>query len=513
MKVLLQALQTDLSEITQESSVHMNWAPPSGDANPPAEAPPSTRTSQAQGVGAVPTLDLHPNARSNFDARAELLLGMVSVVPPGLGLGDESPGSQAEPPFTTPLPPNAVLGRSVLFHDYEGAPVARVFREDSFEAGLKGDDYQALRAIAETLQRTPAMRSLVAVETLERLIFEWVRERTAGRTDRPMTDVVLDQTAALLRDHDVVLPLFRVVLAAPVQIGRVTLRTITSGDFARWEAAAGGPAASASAGARRLTFLAERRRMQGFAAATLSVYGERAFALVEALEEAEEATAMLRLFSPAILSPSARSFCTLWGQEGIASPTYLLFEPSRGGLRAGSFLDIQQDFVWRLDAERVQLIRDEALDALVASLFSGPPSAFAYEIRTALVLYSQSALRTTPVDKLLAILLPLEAFLLRSDHESITENIAMRFAWATADSYAERKQMRKVAQAVYAMRSAYLHHRTPIESLQQLETLREFMQYAWRFFLKLGMDVVSRYSDRPSFLAALDERRLGGPES
>jgi hypothetical protein len=62
------------------------------------------------------------------------------------------------------------------------------------------------------------------------------------------------------------------------------------------------------------------------------------------------------------------------------------------------------------------------------------------------------------------------------------------------------------------MRSAYLHHRTPIESLQQIETLREFMQYAWRFFLKLGIDVVSRYPDRPSFLAALDERKLGGPE-
>ena len=511
MKDLLRALQTDLSEITQESSVHMNWALPHADVNTPAETPPSAGPSETQGT--AHKFSLHPNARLNFDAKAESLLGMVSVVPPDHCPERESPGPQAEPPFATPLPRNAVPGRSVSFHDYEGAPVARVFREDTFEAGLQGDGYQALRAIAETLQRTPAMRSLVAVETLERLIFEWVRERIAGRTDRPMTAVVLDQAAALLTDHDVVLPLFRVTLAAPVQIGRVTLRTITSADFAGWESATGGAAPKAATGAHRLGFLEQRRRMQGFAAATLTVYGERAFALVEALEEAEEATAMLRLFSPAILSPSARSFCTLWGQEGIASPTYLFFEPARARVQAGSYMDIQQDFVWRLDAEQVQLIRDEALDALVAALFGGPPSDFAYEIRTALGLYSQSALRTAPVDKLLAILLPLEAFLLRSDHESITENISMRFAWATADSYAERKQMRKVAQAVYGMRSAYLHHRTPIESLQQIETLREFMQYAWRFFLKLGIEVVSRYPDRPSFLAALDERRLGGPES
>lgn len=97
----------------------------------------------------------------------------------------------------------------------------------------------------------------------------------------------------------------------------------------------------------------------------------------------------------------------------------------------GSYLDTSQDFISRFYAARVRLIREQALDALVHTLFEGSPAGFHDEIRSALILYSQSALRTAPIEKLLAILPPLESFLLHNHSESITENIAIRLALET----------------------------------------------------------------------------------
>lgn len=58
------------------------------------------------------------------------------------------------------------------------------------------------------------------------------------------------------------------------------------------------------------------------------------------------------------------------------------------------------------------------------------------------------------------------------------------------------------------MRGRYLHHRKPIAGLEDLEMLRELMQYACRFFLGLALRVVSRYRDRAEYLAKLDGRKL-----
>lgn len=321
-----------------------------------------------------------------------------------------------------------------------------------------------------------------------------------------MSADVLDKIAARVAEFEVVLPLFRVELAEPIQIGRVVLRTITSANFTRWESAAA-PAPNEASPHLRALFLQERKKMQGFAAATLVLRGERDRVLEVAREEAEQAVSILRLFSLAMLSPRARSFCTLWGRQNLESTSYLLFEPTRVSVVTGSHIDTTQDYVWRIDAERLRLIRQQALDSLLQALYEGTASTFRDEVRSALVLYSQSALRSTPAEKLLAILIPLESFLLGNASEPIVDNISTRLAFAIGETLEDRKRIVGVARAAYAMRSAYVHHRRPINDLEAIETLREFMQYAWRFFLGLGLQA-SQYRERTEYLTALDDRRL-----
>jgi hypothetical protein len=508
VKDLLRALRDDLGELTQEQDVHIDWQParPSPQPSTPesGESPVAHESSPL-----TDSIELHTDAKRNFDAKAESIFGLLRTAP----LDEERPEPSEVPegakPIVTELPPHAIRDDTLLFRDHEGVITARLFEHDGSAIGLDGPGYQRLRKLAEDMQRTQALKSIVALDTVEQLVFEWIRSRVTGATSEPMTKVVLAQLEQRIATFEVILPLFKVQLSEPIQIGRVTLRTITSSDFARWEAAAFGKASPALP--MLLAFMKERKRMQGFAAAVCVLRGENERVLDAALEEAEQAVGMLRLFAPAILSPRARSFCAVEGRELVEAPAYLLHDPTRATVHTGRFMDTPLDTAWRLDSNRIALIRRQALDALLERLIQGKPTPFAVEIRSALVLYSQSALRTRPVDKLLAILLPLESFLLRDSRESITENIAMRFALTVGEDFEERKRIRSVAQEVYGMRSAYLHHRRPIEGIDQLKWLREFMEYAWRFFILLGVHVVTRFQDRPQFLAHLDDLKLGAP--
>jgi hypothetical protein len=249
--------------------------------------------------------------------------------------------------------------------------------------------------------------------------------------------------------------------------------------------------------------------MQGFAAAVLTVTGERERALEIALEEADRAAALLRLFSPAMLSPRARSFCAPWGRENIETSAYLMFDPAGAGLVVGQRMETDQDFVWRLDAARVRLLREHAIDALADRYSVGTVEGFAEEIRAALLLYSQAALRGTPTDKLLAVVLPLEAFLRRDENENVTETLALRLALAVGETRDERREIARVAKAAYGLRSRYVHHGKLVTSAQDIESLRAFLQIAWRFFMRLGLREVTRHRDRAAYLAALDDEKYG----
>lgn len=507
MNDVLDALLGDLGEFTQETTAHIPWQPPEADAGTPAAQSPRAveRVASGRNVHSLP--ELHQKARVNFDAKAEALLGLLVSTPAAPGEASAGPRAGSEQ-VVTRLPGHARLSETHVFRDGGGAVAARAFTHDGYMVGLQRDGYRALRTLSEAMQSTAALRSVVVVESLEALIFDWVHARVAGRTDRPMSDIVLDELAAQVAAFEAVIPLFRVELPEPLTVGRVILRTVTAADFARWESATTPDQPSEVATHQRM-FAEERRRMQGFAAATLTVVGECERALEVAFEEADRAAALLRLFSPAMLSPWARSFCAPWGRENIEAPAFLLFDPGSPRLLAGRRMDTPHDFVWRLDGARVRLIREGGFDALANRLFAGEPSGFAGEVRAALLLYSQTALRGTPTEKLMAVVLPLESFLRRNGTENITENFALRLALATGATRDERRRIAALAKNAYELRSRYVHHGKAVTDSSDVEAVQAFMRVAWRFFVALGLQVVSRYPDRLAYLAALDDEKFG----
>jgi hypothetical protein len=452
-------------------------------------------------------LELHPKAQENFNQKAEALLSLL-VAGPAADVEAPPPGAAGvQELFTTRLPDHAVRSDVTVLRDLEGTILARCFVHRDQIIGLKDEGYLALRRLAEGMQRVPALRSLIGVDVLEELIFSWLHARVTGSAGCPMSTEVLAHVAERLNEYDIILPLFRVRLPEAIQIGPALLRTISGSDFDRWETVADRSDAPEHRARLQSALLEERKRMQGFAAATLTLRGEREHVLRVARNAAEEAVSLLRLFSPAMLSPRARSFCTLWGREMMQSTVALVFSPERRSLSFGEALETEQDFVWWITPERLRLIRVQALDSLVQALYESPKTDFRDEVRSALVLYSESAIRSAPAEKLLAVLIPLESLLLRSSSEPIAENISTRLAFAIGETLPERKRIAEITRAAYGMRSAYVHHRRQVEGVDDMETLRVFLQYAWRFFLGLGLQV-GQYRERDEYLSALDDRKF-----
>lgn len=508
MDELLRALQADLSEPTMDLRVRIDHT---ADAFSAAEKHAPVQTVSEAGSdthsATAPPLGLHPGARTNFDAKAEALLSALKSIPDSDVPPVPDPTPPDSKPFAKYLPDHAIQENQQSFRDGEGNLIARSFTHGGMITGFQYEGYHALRRLAEAMQRTGSLRDVVSTASLDELIFVWARDRVAGSTTAPMSDYVLERVAARLASYEAVFPLFRVQLAEPVQIGRVTLRTLTGTDFQRWESTLRHREGDKAGGLTESPLWQARKELQGFATAVLTLRGVPERAIEVGRKKAEEAVAMLRLFSPAILSPVARSFCALSGRENLEATKYLLIRSDLTEILWGADADTETDFVWRIHAERLQLIRREVLDALVTALFEEEPTAFAEEVKSALVLYSQSALKPTPADKLLTVLIPLESLLLKSQTEPIIDHIAVRLALAVGQTLDERKRIVKVAKDAYALRSAYVHHRKSIEKIDDLDTLREFMIYAWRFFLGLGAEAGS-YQERAEYLESLDDLKL-----
>ena len=502
MSRLLELLRADRDEPSIEFTFTADWQSNNTEAEPDQDvrSPESARLDSNQHEQPI---DLHPEARANFDLKAVSLLDEVVSSPLDSGLSEPTSPIRAQQ-LAKQLPNHAVRAAVEVFRDSNSIVVARSFTNDGMITGLQGRGYSQLRRLAESLQRTAALRDIVSAAVLEQFIFEWVRDRVLGTTSSPMSDQVLASVSQELAEYEVILPLFRVELPDSIRIGRVTLRPITSDDFARWELAAGPGRLSTDA---RAAFLHQRKIMQGFAAAAMRLTGEQQHVLETAKKEADEAVSILRLFSSAMISPRARTFCALFGRHNLESTSHLVADLNRLDVTLGSDLDSGNDYIWRLDVERLRIIREEALDELLQGLYDGRNTDFQREVRAALFLYSQSGLKSQPTEKLLTILIPLESLLLKNQSEPITENLAMRLAFAIGETLEDRKKIVEVVRSAYKFRSGYVHHLQQIDRDEDIQVLQEFMEYTWTFFLRLGKQTI-RYKDRTEYLSDLDERKL-----
>jgi hypothetical protein len=122
----------------------------------------------------------------------------------------------------------------------------------------------------------------------------------------------------------------------------------------------------------------------------------------------------------------------------------------------------------------------------------------------ALILYSRQTLAVDVSDKLVFTLSALESMLLRDGNEPIQKNLGERMAFLIGQSPQARKDIVKNIEAVYRIRSAFVHHG---QTARHVETVDRFLINAWTTFSRL-MDLSVKYKAKAALIGALEDLKM-----
>jgi hypothetical protein len=452
-------------------------------------------------------LNLHPEAAKNFNEKAEGLLLAIEKRPRPRQRRPEGPLEPDIHIAANILPEDIIGDVHTTLTDAFGNEIAKTFESDSELIGLFDDNHKKLIRIAEGMQKVKTLASVVSVELLSDLIFEWIKLKYGAAPVAPIAEYVLAECEKQIQETEIWVPVFMLHVQSDITVGRVTLKTITRAMLDEWRVGFFTHAKDdATISAVEQFITKQRGKLQGFAAATIRQVAEPRRASELAFEEAEQAVALLRFFSPANFNPRIISYCELLGRQHIDSAKYLTVRDGRIQEYFTGVLDHTEP-AWPLSNVAIADIRSNGLDTLSHLLTKERHTDFQQELLAALQLYAKSSLAKDISDKLVYILVALESLFLRDGSEPIVDNISERMAFFAGSTIVERKGIISNVKKTYGLRSSYIHHGRRID-IDDLTILEEFMLTAWRCLQALIGYAASDSASKTAFLDELEERKL-----
>lgn len=447
-------------------------------------------------------LELHPDAAKNFDAKAEELVSKLIPDP----YARQRPEGAFEPGILIhEMPKVTEVVNTGYVSPLGGHEIAKYFWDGSQNIGLFDEGYKDLVRLAERIQKNKSIRDRVSLKLLIDLIFRWVAAKHLQTTDEAMTAQVLAECEEKLQEIELWIPIAMLGVQSELTIGKVTLKTITKEMLEPWFSALADNAIDNTKVQIEARSDKWRREFQGFAAATIKLFAEPQRASEIALEETEKAVALLRFFSPAGHIPEPISYCVIRGKENWEGTNQFTVED---GMIVG-FSEQSVDHAspyWVLDDGYIADIETDGLSKLKSLLNREKLTEYQEALLDSVLLYSKAALAKDPAEKLIAIIVALESFLLKDSNEPIQQNLAERIAFLFRIPANKRREKKQQVIKAYALRSSFIHHGHSIGT-DEMDTLREFMMTAWTSFLIL-IDVSDTYKTKAELFDKIEELKM-----
>lgn len=455
-------------------------------------------------------LDFHHEAAKNFDQKAEGLFGKVVFDPHGNSKQQQEGGFQPDI-VRYEIPEEDLL--SLKRDSYIAGPlqreIAKTFRLNDSVLGLFGEDYKSLVRLAESMQKTKALRDKVSVRFLIDSIFNWVATSYRRSGVLPMTEVVLAEAEKAVQNIELWLPVAMLYVESEVVIGRITLKTISKDILDNYHSAAidqiqkDGHAIDTEL---QQHFRIERQELQGLAAATIKLHAEPIRAREIAVEEAQNSLAILRLYSLANLEPELICHCTLLGREKIEEiRTFTVQEGKFKGFYRATLS--AADPSWALDTGKIAELRNtQGLGFLSDLLIKENRTEYEQALIDCLFLYSKSSLAKDPASKLVAVLVALESMLLKDGSEPIQQNLSERIAFLFGPE--KRSEIKSSVIRAYGLRSKFIHH-GHIIGTDEIDALRDFLLNVWAALHGL-INLAVRCHTKTDFFRRFEEVKMSG---
>lgn len=450
-------------------------------------------------------LEMHPQARQNFNKKAEDLVAQLRPTPDRFKRkgGAHNTNIHTVHKFT---PENSRL-TGVGWTDFTGNVVAKAFAQGNQMLGLFDEDYLEFARVVEGVQKSIMPRRVVSLRRLSDLIFDWVKHKHEGASILLMTEYVLAECEKLVKELEIWIPISQLYIQSPFDFGKITFRAITKAMMDDWETSALSKATnpeeeeSVRKGLER-----HRKEIQGLATAIIKIEAEPLRAYELAFDEIDRTMSILRFFSPANLHPAKVCYSAPIGRQHLDSYRYLFVEGRKIVGHTSGLSDTSRTH-WNLSNEDLNLWAPE-LGILHMLLNKEKLTDFQELLLDTLILYSRSSLAKQVSDKLVYILVALESAFLKDSSELIQDAISLRMAYMQDVSVEKRRAIISNVKAVYKLRSSFIHHGQSI-SIDDTKLLTEFMMTAWLSLAALILLAASEMT-KEEFFQSLEDRRLAG---
>jgi hypothetical protein len=421
--------------------------------------------------------DLHPNAAAAFNEQGNVLA--ESVVLEHTHTGDH-PDQRFRPDVYISGNLSAAEARGSLETstvDQDGNKISRYVTEGSASIGFSEAAYSKLRKLAQSIHKADSFRSVISVQFVEDALFRWSVQKVKGHTTRTACEYVAAEAAASVCKEEIWVPVYGLHIQSAFSVGRVTFKTMTRLMIDVWHQGIKAKVPDNP----KINFKLDRdkKELVGFAAATVQVEAEPVRATELARDLSDKAISLLRLFSAANFDPRQFSYCVPLGSHQRYGHHYMRVKDEQivGDERG---ITSKGQFPWLID--NLMLKEINSCLSVVGKLFErDPKTELEQSVFDALLLYSNAALVPTLADKLLYMFAALESVLLRDAKEPVTDTIAERLAYISADSPDTRIAAKRLVKKAYGVRSQFVHH-----GIREDSDLTDFFMAAWTGLMRMA---------------------------
>lgn len=438
---------------------------------------------------------LHPHAQASFDVKADSILALV-----------QQKISETEPSVGDFLALNGVpMPVEVMWESLQDSDIRTGVAFPLLERAIRieGNEFLPIVHLAEKIQQRRELSEAVSIQAILDVLVMWLKQRVGAEMDGGFSQFLLNWIEQNATERTVIFPIFQVWCAGVLKVAGVEIRTVEDADVNRWyEQLLRNDEWRQHAQRERDEW---RNRIGGRAAAFVAVTAEPTQALELAYEKVDRVLSIIRSFSPAMLTPTRRSFCTVYGMEQIRKRTAFSIGPDA----LPNLSEVPLDGVthWLLDETELRELAEQGFVNAIALLEDAAPMRFRNEILDSLILYSRASTETRVESKLLHIFSAVETLLLKNADEPILATVSRRFAYVVGGDMPERRAVRSRFLRAYSARSEAVHHGKGIDDHVML---KEFMWDAWRFFRGVVFKAAD-YASKQEYIDAIEEAMLAGP--
>ena len=427
-------------------------------------------------------LELHSDAKINFDNKARTLISLIKEVPRQkvVTANEEErfePGLHIEQTINS----KDIIGEMKIgWANNLGEEIGKSFLYENKEYTIRDKNYVELLKVAQNIQRSNSLKNIISVEFVKEELFSWIKKSIKDRSQTSFIDQLIKEAESSIKHYEVWIPIPYTAIQASFPLGKITFKTVSKEQLEEWFAYH----ADQANNQEKIKAIDEyqkklKKDYQGYAAGVYECDAEPIRAQELAYYHVNNSLGILRLLSPANILPGFTSYAYEYGRKMVRSKAYFIVNKEEKLFSDVSEL-LDKGSLWKLHNDEINMIKSDAFKNYHDLLNLDNPNEFQSKLLEALLIYSKNTLRRDLYDKILYILVALESILLKNDTEPIQQSVGDRMAFAIGKNIIERKNIVQTLKEVYSIRSKFIHH--GVQGIENQEVIGRFMNYAFSTF-------------------------------